>query len=731
MVVAGRQLAAAGAILLFWLAPALAGEPPPTVPTTTLPIVDDDDGVPVIEISLNGRGPYRASVDTGAQGVEIESDLAKQLGLQATRRNQFPGLAGPAQGVSRGGQVSIAFGPVKVDHIGTAISDTDPASARFRKQIHINIGTNLFEGFALTIDLPGRKIVLTPSDSYVAPAGGVLLPMEKGHSLELIPASVDGEGGWYCIDTGANYGVWFAQDFVQDHDLTTRFRWPASVGHMTVFGATRRLDSQSRYGLRLGAALFLEPRVTFPEYLAAGDTAMPGAGCIGMRVLGYFRFTLDKSRRQFVVEPASSETRLLSGPGVDFGAGQPLIRSVAAGGPADAAGLKPGDELLALDGKSAAEALRNLDGAAWFAHRHGRWARAEIRRDGQVVVADLSVHHWSSPALQLPGSDAPSCAAPPCHPELPQAPGASSSGGHSVGMIGTYTSALQNRLLPMTDRAMTLVARGFEWLALDETECCRIAFGQFFRGDRYELLDHHACETAIQDFDAARHADPGGRYSLIGRADCLVRLGRYDEALADYTTALAMRADAGSVLAARGWAYRRAGRQVQALADFDAALAGHDPTVRTRQGRAETLLLLGQLGAASIAFDEVLRLAPNDIDGTIWRYLAMKRGGASEAALAIDLDVRAKGSWPYQFLRLFKDEISPAELMAEAAASDPRLARDRQCEVNFYVGEYFLTKADRTAARDFFTHATNGCDRSRVERPDAKSELQLLAADKP
>jgi tetratricopeptide (TPR) repeat protein len=237
---------------------------------------------------------------------------------------------------------------------------------------------------------------------------------------------------------------------------------------------------------------------------------------------------------------------------------------------------------------------------------------------------------------------------------------------------------------------------------------------------------------AIQDFDAAQRADPADRYSIIGRADCLVRLGRYDEALANYTTALAMGANAASVLAARGWANRLAGRQPEALADFDAALALHDPTAKTRKGRAETLFLLGQFSTAAIAFDEYLRLAPGDLDGAIWHYLALKRDGATapEVALAIGVDTRTKGSWRYQFLKLFRGDTSPAELMAEATAVDSRLARDRQCEANFYIGEYFRTKADRNAAKSYFARAATDCDSLRTERPDATSELLQVAREK-
>jgi hypothetical protein len=706
----------------------------PAPSAIAIPIVDDDEGVPVIEIYLNGRGPYRATFDTGAWGIEIDSDLAKELGIKTSSQGAYTGLTGKAQGLERGGPISIAFGPVSAAGVKALVSPVEQASDRTRKQIRANIGPQFVEGFAVTIDLPAHSLLLTPSSApYAAPPGAVRLPMEEARGLELIPASVDGEKGWYCIDTGASYGVWLAQDFVQDHGLRTRFQWPAYEGHMTVYGATRRLDTQYRYALHLGSAVFTEPGVTIPEYLPDGDPSMPSAGCIGMRVLRHFRFTLDKAHRQLIIEPGESEPRHLLGPGVGLSlrSGRAIVEYVVAGGPGDQAGLRAGDELISLDGKPAATVFRDLNGSGWFVRDEAHSVHGVFQRDGQAIRIEIAAHSWRAPALRRvsAGTGEIACASPPCGSDADGRSDSMSYGGHAEGMISAYTAALHNPLLSPEDRAMTMTARGGARLQRDETDCCRVVSGESLRGDRYEeSIGHRDCTAALADFEAARGEDPGDPYAYAGHAMCLVRTGRPSEALLDFDQALSLRENAPEILAERGWAYRLVGRQADALADFNAALAAPQPAARTIRGRAETLFLLGQFGAAADAFDDYSRRVPDDVYAAIWRHLALKMSGSAKADSALDIHVArsVNGSWRYRLLLLLKGEKTPADIIGDAAAADPRLAADRTCEANFYVGAFFLAKADRDAARSYLTRAATDCGQSRPERSDASAVLMQM-----
>ena len=51
--------------------------------------------VPVVEVAIGGRGPYRFAVDTGAQGHRrIRRELAEELGLAVTGQARTPAPGG-------------------------------------------------------------------------------------------------------------------------------------------------------------------------------------------------------------------------------------------------------------------------------------------------------------------------------------------------------------------------------------------------------------------------------------------------------------------------------------------------------------------------------------------------------------------------------------------------------------------------------------------------------------
>ena len=66
-----------------------------------------------------------------------------------------------------------------------------------------------------------------------------------------------------------------------------------------------------------------------------------------------------------------------------------LISGVLEGGPADRAGVRPGDLLIAVDGKEASRAMRVLDLIA--GHQPGDTLRLTLLRDGQPVEVEVDV----------------------------------------------------------------------------------------------------------------------------------------------------------------------------------------------------------------------------------------------------------------------------------------------------------------------------------------------------
>lgn len=155
--------------------------------------------------------------------------------------------------------------------------------------------------------------------------------------------------------------------------------------------------------------------------------------------------------------------------------------------------------------------------------------------------------------------------------------------GNFSAAIDAYTALLASepagspRQVPLlTERAYGYFRQGNAAAAEREVANARNAAGTptelnnicWFLGSRNFLL-----QTALDTCSAALEKQPTAAYTLDSKGFVLLRLQRYDEALAAYDAALAQRQKFPASLYGRGIVKRRLGRQQDAKADIDAANA--------------------------------------------------------------------------------------------------------------------------------------------------------------
>ena len=130
--------------------------------------------------------------------------------------------------------------------------------------------------------------------------------------------------------------------------------------------------------------------------------------------------------------------------------------------------------------------------------------------------------------------------------------------------------------------------------------------GDFLRACDLAFRGRYREALPLADAFAARHPDDFGGWCLKGR--CLDMLGRYDDALAAYATAGALRPKSAAPLAARGDLAFRYGRDLaQAKADLDRAVALDPAAIDTRLTRALVLRTLGAYREALAELDELVK----------------------------------------------------------------------------------------------------------------------------
>lgn len=88
----------------------------------------------------------------------------------------------------------------------------------------------------------------------------------------------------------------------------------------------------------------------------------------------------------------------------------------------------------------------------------------------------------------------------------------------------------------------------------------------------YESLRRDDCSSADSEFASILAAEPNNPQAISGRADALVCLGKYNDAIAYYSRAIELDPKWFQYLG-RGLAYRAQGDQNQALQNFDRGIA--------------------------------------------------------------------------------------------------------------------------------------------------------------
>jgi len=250
--------------------------------------MQDVGGRPIVDVKINGKGPYRFIFDTGASMTVIDSELNDELKLPAV-----PGMhAAPGHGPTP----TI----VSVEALGVGGATLKGVTAAL-----IPLGNLLtmdprprgvlsalsFPGHLVTFDYPGRKIglrkgKLEPADSAKTFAYGADDP------LPTVPIRVAGHETRVHLDTGSGYGLMLPTRFLEELPLGSK---PEPAGKARVHGGEYPITKARVDGpIVLGAYKLDLPEVSFTDVKPGFG---PARGNIGYEVLRNFVVTLDSRNR--------------------------------------------------------------------------------------------------------------------------------------------------------------------------------------------------------------------------------------------------------------------------------------------------------------------------------------------------------------------------------------------------------------------------------------------------
>jgi hypothetical protein len=312
----------------------------------------------VASVKVNGRGPYRFFLDTGAGATCIDEKTAQEQGLESVGAIKAEGVAGSIT-VSYVRVDSLALGSLTLlsqKLVSLPLSDLPGISALDVRGI---LGYDFFSRFVVRIDYANSLLSVYAQGAFQPPADVAAIPILLEGNVPSATGMVNGSlEGAFRIDTGSGSSLDLHAPFVSRHRLletaTRVARRPyAGIGGMR-FSAISRLES-----FALGPHVIYGPIVGLSESTEGVFASSNLAGNIGGGILRRFMVTFDYEAKVMYLEPnanfADRDRFDRSGLVSMRENGVLRILRVEPDSPAWKAGLRDGDEILAVNGRAASK----------------------------------------------------------------------------------------------------------------------------------------------------------------------------------------------------------------------------------------------------------------------------------------------------------------------------------------------------------------------------------------
>lgn len=262
--------------------------------------------MPVVEVKLNGQGPFAFMIDTGAgMQADIDTSVAARLHLPPSGR----AINGDPSGENDREVATVTIDSIMIGGAvakGTRARRTGDGVVEFRNvtaivrphkitkdypEVDGILGFALFSDYLLTLDYPAMEVRL--ARGALPPANGAdILNFEIENRVPIVELAIGKIKVPAHIDSG-NFvaGFILPEEIVEQLQLLSQ---PAPVG--SARSVSNRIELQQvqlRSSIRLGGFEYSQPTITFP---ALSDTN------VGYKILREFTLTFDQKNGRLKLE---------------------------------------------------------------------------------------------------------------------------------------------------------------------------------------------------------------------------------------------------------------------------------------------------------------------------------------------------------------------------------------------------------------------------------------------
>src|SRR5438552_11154889 len=251
--------------------------------------------MPVVEVKLNGQGPFAFTIDTGAgMQADIDTSVAAQLKLQPNGRvlNGDPSGENDRE-VETATINTLAFGGAEFRKVTAVIRPQ--RITRDYPDVDGILGFGLFTDYLLTLDYRSMQVRLARG-ALPAANGADILNFEIENRIPVIEVSI----GKIRVRAHADSGN-FVAGFILPEELVEQLQLlsqPVTVGRArSVSNQIEIKQAQLRDTIHIGSFDYPQATIAFP---ALSDTN------VGFKILREFALTFDQKNKRMKLERASA-----------------------------------------------------------------------------------------------------------------------------------------------------------------------------------------------------------------------------------------------------------------------------------------------------------------------------------------------------------------------------------------------------------------------------------------
>ena len=328
---------------------------PPSKFLTSFPFTQLTGGIVILQAKFgNFSDTLNFILDTGSSGISLDSTTAEYLQLQPVPSERtIRGIAGIRK-VSFLYNQSLRLPGLTVDSLNFHINDYGILTAVYGERVDGIIGYSILSRYIIKLDYDSMKLSLYTKGTIRYPRGGYLLKpvINQLVAQQMRVRDEKAISTRFIYDMGAGVNMLLSKDFMTDSGFIDK-RKKTWVKEGEGLGGKIDMELMVIREVKLGPYRFRNvPVYIFDDVNNVTSYPYMG-GLIGNDILRRFNIIINYAKSDIYITPNthSGDSFDYSYSGVELYLieGMIMVGDVAKNSPAEAAGLKEGDQVLAVN----------------------------------------------------------------------------------------------------------------------------------------------------------------------------------------------------------------------------------------------------------------------------------------------------------------------------------------------------------------------------------------------